>query len=1184
MEEIVVDPHNATWHTVGEKGAEFVDLPKDAIVFNHLQSRSLLNNGYALGRGRTMANGSALAEGTAYAKGGGKALEKFQNWFEKLFDWIEIRLERQTKKIERFTKRADLNIERGNYDKAASQYSSAITASLTQIGNESIASNRYQSKANSVLNQAVKRKLISKKAAKNIRKGVANGKLNISSYGKKMQEVIKDYQEFYDKAQDAKDAVDELRESIYDYIKSLKDLRDAQRDAKIDLAESLSTIATSGSNATGAFAMSQLAARNELLLSQQSAYDENVTSIESDFAAQEDKAANSAGKKASKAYKTKNAKKRKYKGKKLSKKQLKAYRNAIKKAQNCIKEKTAIASGTLKTIRKYNPSLYVSFVSYNEGLTTSKDIQKILEDTRLEAAVNYAETSAEIFQNMLDMTEAQNDQADSRIDVLSKQADAATGFTAKNSLLDQASTYYSAIVDNDRELVNRLSDSVNSYISSVSDMSGVTSKLKKLSNNNKTRKAVEQYIEAAKSAVNSRKEISASIITKLAEYVSKGYVSMAFYQACYNYNMALTSYNEAQAQLEIDEATAKIEQAALGRQKFENVQQEFTNEQNTITADMDLLQAQQDLKTTRGLSLSSYDYGSLIGNSMRLQDSYTREISALNEVIADNLAKGLWTTSSQEYIDATNAVSDYRTKIQECAKDQEEYNNAIAQLPYDVLDKALARLDSIEKYYESILDLNEQLGRDSSEQDYTNQIDANLSKLADLESEANQAYRDWQKALSSSDRVYGGKTADEWETAYMGYKADVNSLQADIDKLRDALRDDVYWRSFERAHKAAEKLSDTLNGLSNLIDDDMLFDREHNFTDYGITRVALLAKQFEATRDEVGNYANDIKNLNNLYAQGMYTQEEYFDKQAELQKNLLSSASDMKGYINEIREMYKDIDQAELDALKKLVDSRNKALSAKKSYYDYDKTIKDKTKDIQELTAQIAALEGIGTAEAKASMARLQEQLVEAQEDLAETRRDHYFDLSSDALDEMQDILSEEFDEKWEKLGVNLEDMKQLLADAKTIQEDNAALVSKSLEKLLAFYGVSGIQTHFASGTRRVGSSLVGLSNEAGSELLVTKNGIISHFNPGDGVVPSALTQRLYQMASGRMPINANGTFGAASVNQHYDNLINIEGNVDRSVVEELKRFSQDFLEQSYNYTTERIKKDFVRTGGTRRI
>lgn len=217
-------------------------------------------------------------------------------------------------------------------------------------------------------------------------------------------------------------------------------------------------------------------------------------------------------------------------------------------------------------------------------------------------------------------------------------------------------------------------------------------------------------------------------------------------------------------------------------------------------------------------------------------------------------------------------------------------------------------------------------------------------------------------------------------------------------------------------------------------------------------------------------------------------------------------------------------------------------------------------------------------------MARLQEQLVEAQEDLAETRRDHYFDLSSDALDEMQDILSEEFDEKWEKLGVNLEDMKQLLADAKTIQEDNAALVSKSLEKLLAFYGVSGIQTHFASGTRRVRSSLVGLSNEAGSELIVTKNGIISHFNPGDGVVPSTLTQRLYQMALGRMPINANGAFGAANVNQHYDNLINIEGNVDQSVVEELKRFSQDFLEQSYNYTTERIKKDFVRTGGTRRI
>ena len=62
--EIVVDPHTGKWYTVGDYGAEFVDIPKGAIVFNHLQSKSLLENGYAIGRA------TALASGTAMLKGG----------------------------------------------------------------------------------------------------------------------------------------------------------------------------------------------------------------------------------------------------------------------------------------------------------------------------------------------------------------------------------------------------------------------------------------------------------------------------------------------------------------------------------------------------------------------------------------------------------------------------------------------------------------------------------------------------------------------------------------------------------------------------------------------------------------------------------------------------------------------------------------------------------------------------------------------------------------------------------------------------------------------------------------------------------------------------------------------------------------------------------------------------------
>ena len=65
--ELVVS--NGRYFTVGNNGAEFVNLPKDAIVFNHLQTQQLLSNGHA-SRGTpvvsevaavSMAAGNALA-------------------------------------------------------------------------------------------------------------------------------------------------------------------------------------------------------------------------------------------------------------------------------------------------------------------------------------------------------------------------------------------------------------------------------------------------------------------------------------------------------------------------------------------------------------------------------------------------------------------------------------------------------------------------------------------------------------------------------------------------------------------------------------------------------------------------------------------------------------------------------------------------------------------------------------------------------------------------------------------------------------------------------------------------------------------------------------------------------------------------------------------------------------------
>lgn len=69
--EVVVNPHSGKWYTVGEHGAEFVNLPRDAIVFDHQKSEELLKNGFVGARGMAMAEGNAYAQGVGTITGGG---------------------------------------------------------------------------------------------------------------------------------------------------------------------------------------------------------------------------------------------------------------------------------------------------------------------------------------------------------------------------------------------------------------------------------------------------------------------------------------------------------------------------------------------------------------------------------------------------------------------------------------------------------------------------------------------------------------------------------------------------------------------------------------------------------------------------------------------------------------------------------------------------------------------------------------------------------------------------------------------------------------------------------------------------------------------------------------------------------------------------------------------------------
>jgi len=244
--EIVVRDGN--WFTVGDDGAEFVNLKRGDIVFNHEQAKELLENGYVTsnkGRGHLIgfANGTAYSSGSMSGatrarvstssnkkssskkssggsgrssgggsgrSGGGNSSSKDAKETKNTLDEVEILISR----IERQISNLDKTIS-STYS-AWAKRNNAIASNLknvsTEIKDQEKAYTTYIKKANSVGLSA------------GWRTKVQNGAFRIEDVkDSDLWDKINEYKTYYEKALAAKDAVIDLREKEGELYKQLFD-------------------------------------------------------------------------------------------------------------------------------------------------------------------------------------------------------------------------------------------------------------------------------------------------------------------------------------------------------------------------------------------------------------------------------------------------------------------------------------------------------------------------------------------------------------------------------------------------------------------------------------------------------------------------------------------------------------------------------------------------------------------------------------------------------------------------------------------------------------------------------------------------------------------------------------------------------------------------------------------------
>jgi len=307
----------------------------------------------------------------------------------------------------------------------------------------------------------------------------------------------------------------------------------------------------------------------------------------------------------------------------------------------------------------------------------------------------------------------------------------------------------------------------------------------------------------------------------------------------------------------------------------------------------------------------------------------------------------------------------------------------------------------------------------------------------------------------------------------------------------------------------------------------------------------------------------------------------------------------------------RDALQQQLDSYKEIIDARKKILQTQEDELSYQEEIAGKNKDIANIQNQLAILKLDTSQESKAKQLDLQEQLNKQLDDLAKTQREHSTQEAQDALDaeytkyqktidaqdqllqSQSDGIQSQIDQIDEFLGKS-----GLVAQAALDRiQQNAPSLYKSLIDWNKEYG-SGIDEDVTKAWNEAykalkkyknlidaisGSAVPGEGSPISDTLPVHHTGLSSGPVGGLNLPHSEVVTKLLK---GEIVLDQNdianvipnfakmaGNFISGG-NLSVGNLINIEGNVDKTVIPQIKEISKQVMNEINN---EMLKRGFTR-------
>lgn len=991
--EIVVDPGSGTWHTVGDNGAEFVNIPAGSIVFNHLQSEALLERGFVNGRGTARANGTAMVRGgisvnqaniagghTTY-KGSSNsgssdtpATQKHTDAVQKdtsatedntksakdsteAFDWVKTKLDKFAKSVERISNQIT--------DYISSTFKTVLLKRQVKAVEKQLKANEqgytaYMNKANSVdISDDYKNKVI-------------NGTFSIeeidtsSDSGKQLAKDIKQFQEFYNSAQECKDTVQELNNKLLELYETIVNMPTEKAEKKIDRLktklESLNAVSDTVSLGGSAIAamQNQIKVDNPGLGNAQKKLDKAET------------------------------------------------------ARNTTKKTRAKASKTLKSATADAESTGNTLVKESEKQT--KSIGKKLKNAA-KSSTNKATYNAI----------ARAVREGKTVNTKGLKGSALKYAKSYNSSLKQGNTIASKVKAGKTVKTSGMSNILKSTAQAYNTDAKEKASAQKVYDNAKKadEKALDNLTKAQK---NKDKLYSGSTKEQQILATTKGKKSYVYQ------NMLLT------------QETKNLKEQNKHRQKaLKETRDSYMKAKNRYDiADADKTKSQNKLLNNKTVM-------------SKLNKTQQKALKAGKTVSTKGITDPKVLKWIQDYNEKVKKSTDLSKKlrIEQEALDKATSEAAQSQAEYaqSIVENAKKKLENIANYYDSFTSQWE--NRNSMYEAYMDRMQTqgyNLStKFYEAEIGQQQKIVDnlSQKYIAMK-RNFANLVADPNSGIKEGTE-EYYEMQNEIDQVAISLKEaqnkvvefqasirDLKWEQFDQLQEAIGRITSESDFLIDLMSHKDMYDKDGNMTEQGLATMGLHGVNYNTYMAQADKYKEEMLKISEELANDPNNQK-LIDRKNELidaQQQAILSAEDEK---DSIKDLIQDGIDKQLDALDDLIDKYLDCLDSEKSLYEYRKKIGEQSEKIASLQKQLSSLQGDNSEENKAKLQKLKEDLKSAQDDMEETQYDKYISDQKKLLDELKQDYKKALDDRMDNVDV-------LISDAIASINSNSSNISQTLQ------------------------------------------------------------------------------------------------------------------------------------------